>query len=101
MMEAMKAKPSTSAVVRLSQSRRGVHVTLVRDRWVFWGAAAVHRPRLRQMPRLWRIDLVSEEKTRCIGVVTAPDKEIAIKRACEKFDIVDTTTQRQLVARKL
>jgi hypothetical protein len=53
------------------------------------------------MPRLWRIDLVSDQKTKCIGVVTAPDKEAAIKRACEKFDIVDPRSQRQLIAREL
>jgi hypothetical protein len=58
-----------------------------------------HRPR--KMPRLWRIDLVSEQKTKCLGVVTASDEEIAIRRACEKFDIVNPTTQRQLVAREL
>ena len=53
------------------------------------------------MPRLWRIDLVNEQKTKCIGVIPAPDKEVAIKRACEKFDIVDPKSQRQLLAREL
>jgi hypothetical protein len=52
------------------------------------------------MPRLWRIDLVSE-KTKCLGVVTAPHEEAAIKRACEKFVIEDPSSQRQLVAREL
>jgi hypothetical protein len=53
------------------------------------------------MPRLWRIDLVSERKTKCLGVVTAPDEEVAIKRACEKFVIEDLISQRQLVVREL
>jgi len=53
------------------------------------------------MPRLWRIDLVSDQITKCVGVVAAPDEEIAIKRACEKFEVVDPTTQGQLVAREL
>ena len=59
----------------------------------------MHRPR--NMPRLWRIDLVSDQITKCVGVVAAPDEEIAIKRACEKFEVVDPTTQGQLVAREL
>jgi hypothetical protein len=58
-------------------------------------------PRPRKMPRLWRIDIVSEQKTKCLGVVTAPDEEAAIKRACEKFVIWEPSTQRQLVAREL
>jgi hypothetical protein len=53
------------------------------------------------MPRLWRIDLVSEQKTKCVGVVTAPDEEVAIKRACEKFSIADPQEKRQLIAREL
>jgi hypothetical protein len=53
------------------------------------------------MPRLWRIDIVSEQKTKCLGVVTAPDEEAAIKRACEKFVIEDPSSQRQLVAQEL
>jgi hypothetical protein len=53
------------------------------------------------MPRLWRIDLVSEQKTKCLGVVTAPDEESAIEQAFKKFDISDPRTQSQLVAREL
>jgi hypothetical protein len=59
----------------------------------------MHRPR--KMPRLWRIDIVSEQKTKCLGVVTAPDEEAAIKRACEKFEVADPKTQGQLVASEL
>jgi hypothetical protein len=60
---------------------------------------AMHRPR--KMPRLWRIDLVSEQKTKCLGVVTAPDEEVAVERACEKFSIADPQEKRQLIAREL
>jgi hypothetical protein len=59
----------------------------------------MHRPR--KMPRLWRIDIVSEQKTNCLGVVTAPDEEVAIKRAREKFSIADTQEKGQLTAREL
>jgi hypothetical protein len=65
---------------------------------LFWRIAML-RPR--KMPRLWRIDIVSEQKTKCLGVVTAPDEEVAIKRACEKFVIEGPNNQRQLVAREL
>jgi len=61
----------------------------------------MHRPRLRKMPRVWRIDVVGEQKIKPIGVVTAPDKEVAIRRACQKFNIVDPRTLRQLIAREL
>ena len=67
-------------------------------RLFFW---MPHRPRLRQMPRLWRIDRVSDETTEYVGVVTASDKDAAIKQACEKFGIVDPERQGQLVARKV
>jgi hypothetical protein len=45
------------------------------------------------MPRLWRINLVGEQSTKYVGIVTTPDEEIAIKRAREKFDIVDPKAQ--------
>jgi hypothetical protein len=59
---------------------------------------------LKIMPRHVRTvgtDLVSEEKTKCLGVVTASDEEIAISRVCEKFDIVDPEQQIQLTAREI
>ena len=53
------------------------------------------------MPRLWRIDRVGENHTEYVGVVTASDKEAAVKEACEKFDVVDPQKKRQLTARPL
>jgi hypothetical protein len=38
------------------------------------------------MPRLWRIDLVSEQKTKCIGVVTAPHEELNANWLRESYD---------------
>ena len=61
----------------------------------------VNRPRLRKMPRLWRIDRVRENNTEYVGVVTASDEEAAVKEACEKFNIVDSEHQSQLVTREL
>ena len=53
------------------------------------------------MPRLWRIDRVGENHTEYVGVVTASDKEAAVKEACEKFNIVDPEHQSQLVTREI
>jgi len=52
------------------------------------------------MPRLWRIDRVGENHTEYVGVVTASDKEAAVKEACEKFNI-EPENQSQLIAREL
>ena len=60
----------------------------------------MHRPHLRKMPRLWRIDRVGENHTEYVGVVTASDKEAAVKEACEKFNI-EPENQSQLIAREL
>ena len=52
------------------------------------------------MPRLWRIDRLRETNTEYVGVVTASDREAAVKEACEKFSI-EPECQSQLVAREL
>ena len=36
------------------------------------------------MPRLWRVYIVSEQKTKCVGIVTALDEKVAIKQVSEK-----------------
>jgi len=61
----------------------------------------MHRPHLRKVPRVWRIDRVRENNTEYVGVVTASDEEAAVKQACEKFNIVDPEHQSQLVTREI
>jgi len=59
------------------------------------------RTHLRKKPRTWRIEQVSGPKVKCIGTVAAPDQGAALKKACEKFGIVDLQHQRRLVVREL
>jgi hypothetical protein len=59
------------------------------------------RPRLRDRPRIWRIDQVNGRKLDYLGTVAAPDKGSALQKAYEKFGILDLERQGQLVAREL
>jgi hypothetical protein len=56
--------------------------------------------RIRQKPRVWRVDRQDGNHLAYVGVITAPTKEDAIQRACERFDI-DTESQRELIIREM
>lgn len=56
--------------------------------------------RIRQKPRVWRIDRQEGNHLAYVGVITAASKEEAIQRACERFDI-DAESQRELVVREM
>lgn len=56
--------------------------------------------RIRQRPRVWRVDRQEGNHLAYVGVVTASSKEEAIERACEKFHL-DLESQRELIAREM
>jgi hypothetical protein len=56
--------------------------------------------RIRQRPRVWRVDQSDGSHLAYVGVVTAASKEEAIQRACERFDI-DPEHQRDLIVREM
>jgi len=56
--------------------------------------------RIRQKPRIWRVDRQDGNRLAYVGIVTASSKEEAIQRACERFDIAPED-QRELVVREM
>jgi hypothetical protein len=56
--------------------------------------------RIRQRPRVWRIDRQEGNHLAYVGVVTGSSKEAAIQRACERFDI-EPEDQRELIVREM
>ena len=56
--------------------------------------------RIRQKPRVWRVDLQEGSRLAYVGLVTASSKEAAIQQACDKFDI-DPKHQRELIVREM
>jgi hypothetical protein len=56
--------------------------------------------RIRQKPRVWRVDRQEGNRLAYVGVVTASSKEEAIRRACERFDL-DPECQRELILREM
>ena len=56
--------------------------------------------RIRQKPRVSRVDRQEGNHLAYVGVITAPSKEEAIQRACERFDI-DAEYQRELIVREM
>jgi len=62
-----------------------------------WGSAV---GRIRQKPRVWRVDQSDGSRLAYVGVVTASSKEEAIQRACERFAI-DPEHQRDLIVHEM
>ena len=56
--------------------------------------------RIRQKPRVWRVDRQEGNRLAYVGVVTASSKEEAILRACERFD-VEREDQPELIVREM
>jgi hypothetical protein len=56
--------------------------------------------RIRQKPRVWRVDRHEGNHLAYVGVITATSKEEAIQRACERFDIAEEY-QRELIVREM
>jgi hypothetical protein len=56
--------------------------------------------RIRQKPRVWRVDRQEGNRLVYVGVVTAAGKEAATQRACERFDI-DAENQHELIVREM
>jgi hypothetical protein len=56
--------------------------------------------RIRQKPRVWRVDRQEGSRLAYVGVVTAASKEEAIQRACERFD-VESEYQPELIVREM
>jgi hypothetical protein len=56
--------------------------------------------RIRQKPRVWRVDRQEGNRLVYVGVVTASSKEAATQRACERFDI-DPQHQHELIVREM
>jgi len=53
--------------------------------------------RIRQKPRVWRVDQSDGSRLVYVGIVIASSKEEAIQRACERFAI-DPEFERDLIA---
>ena len=56
--------------------------------------------RIRQKPRVWRVDRQEGNRLAYVGVVTASSKEEAIQRACERFG-VQMEDQPELIVREM
>jgi hypothetical protein len=56
--------------------------------------------RIRQKPRVWRVDRHEGHRLAYVGLVTAASQEEAIERACEKF-AVEKEDQPELIVREM
>ncbi len=56
--------------------------------------------RIRQKPRVWRVDRQEGNHLAYVGVVTGSSKEEALQRACERFDI-EPQYQPELIVREM
>lgn len=56
--------------------------------------------RIRQKPRVWRVDRQEGNRLAYVGIVTAASKEEAIRQACERF-AVEPEHQHELIVREM
>jgi hypothetical protein len=50
---------------------------------------------------IWRISVIGGKKAEYLGIITAPDAQAAIDKACEEFHVTNPERRKRVVAQPI